>query len=377
MRNESTNEKAGTGTSTSAGASAGSGARPFELGFFTRNDKGTLHALGIMPMERRSLEAAAEPLPLEKTALTAAESAILKAVPHWLRSELEGLFLSPPASMGGVEEVRFRVGSPVQLLFAHGEAILPQLPFFTALEAERMLAAVCENSMYAKETELEKGCVSMQGGVRVGLCGTPEVQNGRIVRFLKVCAFNFRVPRERLGCAEKLMCRLTRGGLPKSFVIAAPPGVGKTTFLRDCARCFSNGIGLEKAFKTAVIDERYELAGGPEGGLNVGKRTDVMSGISKCEALPFLIRNMSPQVVITEELNGKQELEAVEDAARCGVAVVSSIHAGSLRELKHRPGLRTLFDSETVKPLFLKRERNEFRLVDALEPAAVLESRSC
>lgn len=269
-----------------------------------------------------------------------------------------------------VEELRFRIGSPIQLITSAGEVMISRFGPFTERDAEEMLKSACESSVYAKENELIRGFVTLRGGARVGICGEPVMERGAIIRFTKVSSLNVRIPHEVLGCAEGCIQLLNKNGRASCCVIAAPPGVGKTTFLRDLARCFSDGVGILRPHKVAIADERFELTGGIGGAssLNTGKRSDVLAGVPKALSIPMLIRNMSPDIIITDELSGLDEMETVLEAGKCGVAVIASIHAGSAEELVKRRDMKMLFENGNFEARFLKRCCGRFVLSSPILP---------
>ena len=118
------------------------------------------------------------------------------------------------------------------------------------------------------------------------------------------------------------------------LLILAGAGSGKTTVLRDAALWLSR-IGL----RVAVADEREELFACETDGY----RLDVLGGMDKAQALPMLIRTMTPQVIVTDELGRNEDALAVLDALRCGVGLIVSAHARSIKEAAERPVIRELF----------------------------------
>ena len=83
---------------------------------------------------------------------------------------------------------------------------------------------------------------------------------------------------------------------------------------------------------TLVIDERFEL-GGVDGTLDLGE-SEVMSGVPKAVAYEFGVRSTSPQLIVTDELFRREDIEAVKDIMRCGVKVFASAHGKNLDDLK-------------------------------------------
>ena len=109
--------------------------------------------------------------------------------------------------------------------------------------------------------------------------------------------------------------------------------------------------------KVAIADERGELAACSEGvpTFHVGVRTDVMEFTPKAAAIRSLIRSMSPEVIITDEIGGEEDAEAVAEAARCGAAVIASVHAGSAEELLSRRAVAGIVGSGAFKRVLMLR----------------------
>ena len=302
-------------------------------------------------------------------ALNDAEISVLNLFDERLMQAVSRLFADDNGAKAQVEEIRLGIGKPVRVLTNGGETVLNTCGVFKEEDAENLLLRVCENSIYAKEKELRCGFVTLRGGARVGLCGEPVVENGRIAHFQRIYAFNIRIPREVKGCAEKSVELLMENGRPRSSLIVSPPGVGKTTFLRDCARCLSEGGAGRNPLKVAIADERGEITGGmgcvPL--LDVGTRTDSMIGVPKTVALPMLVRNMSPNVIVTDELAGEDEMDAVVEAVKCGVAVIASAHAGCGAELIGRRGFAFVLKSGLMRAHMLARTGNRLILSAPLE----------
>lgn len=260
-------------------------------------------------------------------------------LPGELAQELEA-----PGMRLGVEEIRIRSGRRVCYMGNGWEKqgqILCDPPF-----CRRLLEALCEHSAYAMEEELREGFFTVAGGCRVGVSGSLLTRDGIVKRMGEVCGFNIRIAREVRGCANALIPYLVQDGRAAGMLVLSKPGVGKTTLLRDAGRQLSDGDGNRRGMKVAIADERGELAGMYRGApsMDVGERTDVMDGCPKAFAIASMIRSMSPQVIVTDEIGGEAEAGAILDGANCGVAVLASAHASNIDEAMRRPAIRALVE---------------------------------
>ena len=202
-----------------------------------------------------------------------------------------------------------------------------------------MLNEICQHSVYAYSDSIREGFVSGKCGERVGISGTFSYEKGQIVSVKDVTSFCVRVPHEVLGCSEKVFS-LCKG---HSFLIASAPGLGKTTILRDVARLIS-----DKLYKNVVvIDEKFELSD-DFGIFNLGNFTDIMRGIKKTDGLKLAIKNLKPDYLILDEIYSVEECDGLNYALSCGVKIVCSIHAQSIKDLK----VKTVFKKCLENKLF-------------------------
>lgn len=108
-----------------------------------------------------------------------------------------------------------------------------------------------------------------------------------------------------------------------------------------------------------MVDERCEIAGAFQGisQNDLGPRTDVLSACPKAIGMLMLIRSMSPQVLAVDELGGEEEIRALDYALQCGIAVVATVHGGSLEEIIQKPYLEKLMDRKVFSRIvFLYKE---------------------
>ena len=241
------------------------------------------------------------------------------------------------------EEIRIRAGRPVMLL---GKSSREIRYIVSPEECERMLELVCGYSVFAHQQELKESYVTLEDGSRVGIAGklTPA---GMTMPH----SFNIRLARQIKGAGNQFVEHVSNDGL-HSALLLSEPGAGKTTVLRDAARQLS-----QAGYKVGIADERGEIAAAINGipVLDVG-HSDVMSGCTKAKGMSLLLRAMSPQILITDEIASEEDGAAVLDASGCGVKVIASAH-GSGREVLRRKGIsRAIGEGAFERILLLKKE---------------------
>ncbi len=251
----------------------------------------------------------------------------------------------PLCRKAAVEELRLRIGRQLFLTAPEGETALPGT-MVTKNDLEQVLDRASEYSRYAAAETMRHGYLTAAGGFRVGLCGTalPDGESNGGVR--DVSSLAIRIPRVREGAALPVLPELLEGRRPVSTLLLSPPGGGKTTLLRDLVRLLSQGTEWNPPCRVALVDERGELAavhrGRPQ--LEVGCHTDVMDGCPKRLAVPMLLRAMTPQVIALDEIALAADVEAVCAAVGCGAALLATVHAASLEDLRAGPVGRALLE---------------------------------
>jgi len=236
---------------------------------------------------------------------------------------------------GQVREIRVRAGRPARILTCNGEQTISLTT--TQEQVSSMAESLCEHALYARAEESRQGFVTLRGGHRMGLCGRVIVQGGSVRALREISSLCIRLAGQWTGTANVLMPHLTDSdGHANSLLVVGLPGTGKTTLLRDACRQLS-----DDGLRIAIADERSELAAVSRGvpQLDVGSNTDVLDGCSKEVGLRWPIRAMSPDVLVTDELGGMADAQAVLEAAQSGVAVMASVHGSGMESLTGRSSL--------------------------------------
>lgn len=246
-----------------------------------------------------------------------------------------------------LQELRIRIGKPLIIQEDGKERILDHI--VTSEELHETLEHISNYSMYAYETEMRQGFITVEGGHRVGISGKILIENERIKNFQYISSINIRVCHEKKGCADSLLPLLIKNNQLLNTLIFSPPGQGKTTILRDLIRQISDGTSVIKGQTVCVIDERSELGGCYQGipQNDIGIRTDLLDNCPKAEGMLIMIRSMNPRVLAVDEIGTSQDLEAISQAIRCGITLLATVHASSMKEVTEK--LNTLVETRYFK----------------------------
>ena len=146
-----------------------------------------------------------------------------------------------------VSEIRLATNRPVTLTVGEKSMLLGD-----TVSGEEMSATVanfCHGSLHSFEKTMAEGYIPLGNGCRVGVCG--KYSEGSII---EVTSISVRIPRSIYGIGDGLCKRLLMrcGGM----LLYSPPGVGKTTLLRDIASTLSSPPYLKRV---SIIDSRNEI----------------------------------------------------------------------------------------------------------------------
>ena len=291
---------------------------------------------------------------------------ILIKLPESMRDRIEKL---PAQALQQLEEIRIRTNTDTLLISGGREYSLRDGDEITAEVLEEILNRLLDYSYYAYEEELSRGYITIEGGHRVGICGRVTLENGQVHLIKDVSSLNIRRSREITGASEKILgavlspAKAPAESVPnagisagygdekspvnsdlfgvcpsaadygrmvvRNTLIISPPKCGKTTMLRDLARNLSNA-----GFRIGICDERSEIAGCYDGktSYDLGPRTDVLDGCPKADGILMLIRAMSPDVVMTDEIGKPEDAAAIRSALSAGVKIITTIHGSSFED---------------------------------------------
>lgn len=181
-------------------------------------------------------------------------------------------------------------------------------------EIDEILSNACQKSVYSVSEELKQGFVTTERGVRIGIGGTFVTEGERVLSVRDFSSLCIRIPHTVDGCAEKVIEVCLKE--LSSVLILSPPGMGKTTLLKDIINRLSDRYNL------LIADERGELC-------EKGTMADAIRFAAKRTAFSCGLRAMRPDMIVTDELTD-EDYPAVKKTVHSGVCVIASAHLASI-----------------------------------------------
>ncbi len=257
---------------------------------------------------------------------------------HFLPAELQLALRN--FNINFISEIRLRKGQAVMIEYRGAYIYINQNGVCSATNAiicndlQTLLSKAMDGNVYRFSEQLKNGFITVGHGMRIGVAGEYVTESGKIKSVTNVTSVNVRIPHDVIGCANGLMDCIFLDDCP-STLLFSPAGAGKTTLLRDLAR----GLGHKKSSNVLIFDERNEISAlDSDGfGFDLGCWVDVIRCADKLTAIQSAMRALKPQIIITDELYGEADFQAMEYVKNCGVCIIASTHISDKSLLQKLP----------------------------------------
>ena len=154
----------------------------------------------------------------------------------------------------------------------------------------------------------------------------------------RVVGLTCRVGRSVTGSAAAIRDLVESG---HSILLLGPPGVGKTTMLRDVARTLADDLNK----RVVVVDTSNEIGGDgdiPHPGIGRARRMQVGRPELQHRVMIEAVENHTPEAIVIDEIGTALEAEAARTIAERGVQLIGTAHGNTLSNLMQNPTLSDL-----------------------------------
>ena len=173
---------------------------------------------------------------------------------------------------------------------------------------------------------------------RSGIPGTLHRISGIRNRQGTVIGLTCRIGRVVTGTIACIKDFCTQG---KSILFLGPPGVGKTTKLREISRLVADELGK----RVVIVDTSNEIAGDgdvPHPAVGASRRMQVAQPEMQKDIMIEAVENHTPEVIVVDEIGTEAEAQAARTIAERGVMLIATAHGNCLESLIKNPTLSDL-----------------------------------
>lgn len=242
---------------------------------------------------------------------------------------LPGPFLAEVSASGqhDIDEIILDVGRPVEIR-EKSRSYLLKAPAVTYADIDSLVSRI---SPFTEDN-------------RSGLDKTLHRISAMRNRKGRIIGLTLRVGRAVFGSAEAIKDLLDR---EQSILIMGPPGIGKTTRLREISRVLA-----DRGKRVVIVDTSNEIAGEgdiPHPGIGAARRMQVSHPELQHAVMIEAVENHMPEVIVVDEIGTEAEARAARTIAERGVMLVATAHGQTIHNLIKNPTLSDLIGGiETV-----------------------------